>query len=101
MDPHCTHIEHYSAKIQNHKHETMVTINTDLDNFCLVILPLYSSPIILSVTMLLRDGCGVDKFNEITKSSLSYNKLLQHATPHDAAQCFPLATGNLIIMRPT
>jgi hypothetical protein len=51
--------------------------------------------------MLLRDGSGVDKFNEIIKSSLtSYNKLLHRAKHHDAAQCFPLATGNLIIMRP-
>jgi hypothetical protein len=50
--------------------------------------------------MMLRDGSGVDKFNEITKSSLSYNKLLYHKMLHDMAQCFPLATGNLIIMRP-
>jgi len=50
--------------------------------------------------MMLREGSGVDKFNEITKSSLSYNKLLYHKMFHDMAQCFPLATRNLIIMRP-
>jgi len=50
--------------------------------------------------MMLRDGSGVDKFNEITKSSLSYNKLFYHKMLHDMAQCFPLATRNLIIMRP-
>jgi hypothetical protein len=86
-----------ASKSEEAMNELLGTLNIDLHNFCLA---LYSSPIILSVTMLLRDAGGVDKFNEIINSSLGYNKLLHHATHHGAAQCFPLATGNLIIMRP-